>query len=97
MRMRPIGTWNKRREIAGDVREALDQRDARGSGGGEMGESLQDDEGNLYWMWGWSRFGGTTRPKLATDVFGGDGMEYDGVAAYVSSGDGMQGVVGRTA
>ena len=93
--MRPIGTWNKRREILQDVQGLLDQRDSRGIGGGEMGESLQDAEGNLFWMWGWSRFGGTTRPKLELDVFNGDGTGLEGLVAYVSSGDGMSGVVGR--
>lgn len=93
--MRLIATQNKRRELLGDVQGMLETRDARGTGMGEMGDSIQDPEGNLYWMWGWSRFGGTTRPKLELDVFGGDGTALDGVVAYVSSGDGMSGVVGR--
>lgn len=93
--MRLIATQNKRRELLGDVQGMLETRDARGTSMGELGDSIQDGEGNLYWMWGWSLFGGTTRPKLAADVFGGDGTALAGVVAYVSSGDGMSGVVGR--
>ncbi len=78
--LRPISAENKRRElmVEVDAKIAAAQGDPIGAQAG-LAESLQDENGDMFWMWGWSKFGGTTRPKLASDLFDGDGTEMDGV------------------
>jgi hypothetical protein len=64
MPVRPIGQVNKRRLLLDEVAERM-----AGGPGRDSGTAPRDLSG--VWVWGFSRFGGPTTPKVPADVFDG--------------------------
>lgn len=62
MPVRPIGTENKRRQLLAEVRAEM----APGVSAESTGIAVNLDG---KWIWGVSRFGGPTTPKVPKDTF----------------------------